>query len=178
MAQLEGYIERIVYRNEENGYSVLIIGKGSEEVSAVGFFPEIAEGEYLEITGEVVQHPMYGEQWKITNYQFVVPSDSTSTERYLASGAIKGIKEALAKRIVKAFGDETFRIIEEEPERLAEVKGISERKAREIAAQVSEKRDARKAMIFLQEYGITLNLAAKIYQQYGQRLYTVIKENP
>lgn len=178
MAQLEGYIERIVYRNEENGYSVLIIGKGSEEVSAVGFFPEIAEGEYLEITGEVVQHPMYGEQWKITSYQFVVPSDSTSTERYLASGAIKGIKEALAKRIVKAFGDETFRIIEEEPERLAEVKGISERKAREIAAQVSEKRDARKAMIFLQEYGITLNLAAKIYQQYGQRLYTVIKENP
>lgn len=178
MAQLEGYVERIVYRNEENGYSVLVMMKGKEEISAVGFFPEIAEGEYLEITGDIVQHPMYGEQWKITSYQFVAPSDSASIERYLASGAIKGIKEALAKRIVKLFGDETFRIIEEEPERLAEVKGISERKAREIAAQVSEKRDARKAMIFLQEYGITLNLAAKIYQQYGQRLYTIIKENP
>ncbi len=178
MAQLEGYVERIVYRNEENGYSVLVIIKGTEEISAVGFFPEITEGEYLEITGEIVQHPIYGEQWKISNYQFVAPSDSISIERYLSSGAIKGIKAALASRIVKAFGDDTFRIIEEEPERLAEVKGISERKAREIAVQVSEKRDARKAMIFLQEYGITLNLAAKIYQQYGQRLYTILRENP
>lgn len=178
MAHTEGYVERIVYRNEENGYSVLTLMEGAKEVCLVGFFPEVSEGEYMEVTGEQVVHPMYGEQMKVSEYQFVAPSDTVSIERYLGSGAIKGIKAALAARIVKKFGADSFRIIEEEPERLEEVKGISHKKAMEISDQINEKRDARRAMIFLQDYGISLNLSAKIYQKYGQRLYGIIRENP
>ena len=107
-----------------------------------------------------------------------MPEDTYDIERYLGSGAIKGIGAALAARIVRRFGQDTLRIVEEEPERLAEVKGISEKKAREIAAQVTEKADMRKAMIFLQKYGISLNLGAKIYQKYKESVYTVLQENP
>ena len=99
-------------------------------------------------------------------------------ERYLGSGAIKGIGETLASRIVKKFGNETFRIIEEEPERLAEVKGISERKAQEIAEQIIDKKDMREAFLFLQKYGISNTLAIKIYNRYGMNLYSVMQENP
>ena len=107
-----------------------------------------------------------------------MPEDALAVERYLGSGAIKGIGAALAARIVRRFGDDTMRIVEEEPERLAEIKGISEKKAMEIAEQMTEKADMRRAMIFLQKYGISLNLGAKIYQKYGQSVYGVLQENP
>lgn len=178
MNQVEGYIERIVYRNEDNGYSVLTVAEGNKERCLVGVFPFISEGEYICASGDMIHHPMYGDQMKVNEYHFSAPSDAASTERYLGSGAIRGIGAGLAGRIVKQFGDDTFRIIEEEPERLAEVKGISERKALEIAAVVAEKREARQGMLFLQQYGISMNLAAKIYNTYGPRLYTVIRENP
>ncbi len=117
-------------------------------------------------------------QFKVVSFEEKAPEDQEAIERYLGSGAIKGIGLAMAARIVRRFREDTFRIIEEEPERLAEVKGISERKAMEIASQVNEKRDLRQAMIFLQQFGITMNLAVKIYNKYGQEVYGILKENP
>jgi len=178
MATVTGYVEKIKFRNEENGYSVLSVTDGKEEYILVGIFPYISEGERIEATGRMVEHSIYGEQLSVESYEMKAPEDTLAIERYLGSGAIKGIGAALAKRIVKKFKNDTFRIMEEEPERLAEVKGISERMAMEIAGQVEEKRDMRQAMLFLQQYGISMNLAVKIYQHYGQRLYSVIQENP
>ena len=178
MEKLAGYVEHIIYRNADNGYTVLNLVSGEEEMTCVGIFSAIAEGENIEATGEYTEHPTYGKQFKVTSFDEKAPEDQEAIERYLGSGAIKGIGLALAARIVRRFKDDTFRIIEEEPERLAEIKGISERKAMEIAHQVNEKRELRQAMIFLQQYGITMNLAVKIYNIYGQEIYGVIKENP
>ena len=178
MATVTGYVEKIKYRNDENGYSVLSVADGKEEYVLVGTFAYIAEGERIEATGRMVEHSIYGEQLSVESYEIKPPEDTLAIERYLGSGAIKGIGAALAKRIVKKFKADTFRIIEEEPERLSEVKGISERMAMEISSQVEEKRELRQAMLFLQQYGIHMNLAVKIYQQYGQRMYSVIQENP
>lgn len=178
MATVTGYVEKIKYRNEENGYTVLSVTDGKEEYILVGTFPYISEGERVEATGRMVEHSIYGEQLAVESYEIKDPEDTLAIERYLGSGAIKGIGAALAKRIVKKFKSDTFRIMEDEPERLAEVKGISERMAMEIADQVEEKRDMRQAMLFLQQYGISMNLAVKIYQQYGQKMYSVIQENP
>ena len=178
MATVTGYVEKIKYRNDENGYSVLSVADGKEEYVLVGTFAYITEGERIEATGRMVEHSIYGEQLSVESYEIKPPEDTLAIERYLGSGAIKGIGAALAKRIVKKFKADTFRIIEEEPERLSEVKGISERMAMEISSQVEEKRELRQAMLFLQQYGIHMNLAVKIYQQYGQRMYSVIQENP
>lgn len=178
--QAEGYIERIVFRNEENGYTVLSISEsdGKRELTAVGIFPVISEGEYLRISGEVTTHSMYGEQLRVDSYEFISPPDAEATERYLASGVVKGIGAALAKRIVTRFGDDTFEIMENQPERLAEIKGISESKARQIAVSIVEKRDARRAMMFLQDYGISIQLAMKAYESFGEEIYSIMRENP
>lgn len=178
METLNGYVEHIVYQNSENGYTVLNFVSEEEEITCVGIFHGVGEGETLEMTGEYTTHPSYGRQFKAQSFQVKSPEDILSIERYLGSGAIKGIGAALAARIVRRFREDTFRIIEEEPERLAEVKGISERKAVEIAEQVEGKRELRQAMIFLQQYGISQTLSVKIYQTYGQELYTILKENP
>ncbi len=178
MEQVKGYVEHIIYRNGENGYTVMNLVSGGEDVVCVGSFRTLDEGETLEVRGAYVEHPVYGMQLKVESYQISEPDDIVSMERYLGSGAIKGVGEALAARIVKKFGEETFRIMEEEPERLAEIKGISERKAREIAVQLEEKKDVRAAMVFLQKYGISSALAVKIYNTYGAEIYGVMKENP
>lgn len=176
--KLAGYVEHIIYRNADNGYTVLNLVGGEGEITCVGVFPAIAEGENIEASGEYAEHPTYGKQFKVKSFEEKAPEDEEAIERYLGSGAIKGVGLALAARIVRRFKEDTFRIIEEEPERLAEIKGISERKAMEIADQVNQKRDLRQAMIFLQQYGITMNLAVKVYQQYGQEVYGIIRENP
>ena len=175
---LAGYVEHIIYRNADNGYTVLNLVSGEDEITCVGIFSAIAEGENIEAQGEYTEHPTYGQQFKVTSFEEKAPEDEEAIERYLGSGAIKGIGLAMAARIVRRFKGDTFRIIEEEPERLAEIKGISNRKAMEIASQVNEKRDLRQAMIFLQQYGITMNLAVKVYQAYGQDVYGIIRENP
>ena len=144
----------------------------------VGTFPYISEGDLVEAEGRMIEHPIYGEQLQVERYELKAPEDTASMERYLGSGAIKGVGAALAARIARRFKADTFRIVEEEPERLAEVKGISEKLARSIGEQMEEKKEMRQAMMFLQEYGISMNLALKIYQQYGQMLYGIIKENP
>ncbi len=176
--KLEGYVEHIIYRNEENGYSVLNLVSDGEEITAVGTFHYISEGEFLELEGSYTEHPLYGQQFQAESFEMKAPRDAMAIERYLGSGAVKGIGAALAARIVRRFGSETIEIMEREPERLAEIKGISMRKAREIAEQMEEKRDLRQAMIFLQEYGISVNLSVRIYQKYGQEIYRIIKENP
>lgn len=175
---IEGYIEHIIYRNQENGYTVANLVAEETEITCVGIFQYLNEGEAIRAKGVYKEHPSYGQQFSVSSYEIVIPQDSLAMERYLGSGAIKGIGAALAARIVRYFGDDTLRIIETEPERLAEVKGISERKAREIAEQVEDKADMRKAMMFLQQYGISQTLGAKIYQQYKQDMYRILKENP
>ncbi|MCQ2508948.1 MAG: ATP-dependent RecD-like DNA helicase [Lachnospiraceae bacterium] len=190
--KIEGYVEHIVYRNEENGYTVMILNGrqvlseeaekkarlNDEEITCVGIFPGIHEGEYLEAEGNFQVHASYGQQFKADRYQVKVPTSGIALERYLGSGAIKGIGAALAARIVRRFGEETLRIMEEEPERLAEVKGISIRKAREIGEQMLEKSQMQNAMIFLAQYGISLSMGIKIYNQYQDMLYRVLQENP
>ena len=178
MEKFKGYIDHFVYRNEDNGYGVAIVISDGDEITCVGTFRDADVGDNLEIEGELVQHPMYGDQVRVSRYTIIEPEDAQAMERYLASGAIKGVGEALAARIIKKFGEDTFRIIEMEPERLAEVKGISEKKAIEIASQMSEKREARDIMIFLQRYGISSTMAVKIYNTYGASVYTVMQQNP
>lgn len=178
METITGFVEHIVFRNEENGYTVLNLAVEEDEVTCVGVFQFIGEGESVELKGEYTVHPSYGPQFQVESYAIKAPQDIVSIERYLGSGAIKGVGAALAARIVRRFKEDTFRIIEEEPERLAEIKGISERKAQEIAEQTEEKRELRQAMIFLQNYGISLTLAVKIYQTYQLDMYRIIQENP
>lgn len=175
---VEGFVDNIIFRNEDNGYTVFEITYNNEDITCVGVFNYISAGEFITAQGDFVKHSVYYMQFSIKSYEFKAPDDAKSVKRYLSSGAIKGIGEKLAESIVKEFGDDTFRIMEEEPERLAEIKGISEKKAMDIAAQLLEKRDMRKAMIFLQNFGISMKLANKIYARYGPGIYTIIKENP
>ncbi len=178
METVNGYVDHIIFQNSENGYTVLSLMAEGEELTCVGICKGLSQGENICAQGETVEHPVYGSQFKISSYQVVAPKDSVSMERYLGSGAVKGVGAALAARIVKKFGDDTFRIIEEEPERLAEIKGISERKAREIAVQMEEKKELREALVYLQQFGISNTLAVKIYDTYGMNLYSIMKENP
>ena len=178
MVEVTGYVEHIVYRNEENGYTIFRLNSEDESVTCTGAFPYINEGEMLELQGDFIVHSIYGEQLQVTQYEVKEAQDMVSMERYLGSGAIKGVGVALADRIVRKFKGDTFRIIEEEPERLVEVKGVSERKAREIAEQMLGKRNMRQGMMYMQKYGISLKLAAKIYEHYGKTIYSVLEENP
>ncbi len=178
METISGYVDHIVFQNRENGYTVLELIVDGEEVTCVGMCRGLSQGETISASGAYMEHPVYGSQFRISGYEVVAPKDRVSMERYLGSGAVRGVGPALAARIVKKFGDDTFRIIEEEPERLVEVKGISERKAQEIAVQVEEKRDLRDAMVYLQQFGISNTLAVKIYDAYGGELYGIMRENP
>jgi len=178
METINGYVEHIIYQKQENGYTVFVLVSEEKDITCVGTCKGLTNGENIEAVGEYTEHPVYGEQFKIASYKVVAPKDSVSVERYLSSGAVKGIGAALAKRIVKRFGDDTFRIMEEEPERLAEIKGISERMAREIAAQMEERKDLRDALVYLQQFGISNTLAIRIFDTYGTNLYGILKENP
>ncbi len=176
MDKVSGYVERIVYRNEENGYSVLEL-TGTDAVTVVGILPMISAGEYVSVTGSYSEHPVYGRQFTAESYEVSMPDNASAIEIYLAS-AIKGVGPRMAAAIVHKFGADTLRVIEEEPERLVKVRGISERGALEIASQVAEKKDLRQAVMFLQGYGISLNLAVRIYQTYGTEIYTILQEDP
>lgn len=178
MKQIKGYVERIVFRNSENGYTVLSVNSDGEEMTCVGIFHYIGEGEYVEMEGDYIDHPSYGPQFSVNSYEIIAPEDEVSMIRYLGSGAIKGVKISTATKIVNKFKADTFRIMEEEPERLAEIKGISMKKAMEISEQMEEKRDMRKAMLFLGQYGISMSLGVKIYNFYGPGIYEVIRVNP
>lgn len=176
---VEGFVENIIFRNEDNGYTVFEIEYKGEAVTCVGVLSCVDTGEFITAEGEFIKHPSYYTmQFNITSYEFKAPTDSESIRRYLSSGAIKGIGAKMAERIVKEFGEQTFAILDKEPERLADIKGISYNKAMDIAQQYAGKRDTRKAVMFLQDYGIQMNLANKIFQKYGNSVYTIIKDNP
>lgn len=178
MKSINGYVEGITYRNEENGYTVLTLSYGKKEIKCTGNFGYIAEGEYVEIEGEEVFHDIYGEQIKVLSYKVVPATDELSLKKYLGSGAIKGLGAVLAERIVDKFGEDTLRIVEEEPERLAEIRGITIRKAMSICEQIEGKKEMRDVMIFLQGYGISPTLSNKIFTLYGAKVYDIIKTNP
>lgn len=178
MEILEGYVDHIRFRNEENGYTVLTLETVGDDETCVGNFNYLNEGEYLHLEGDYVDHPVHGPQFKVEKYEVKNPEGIKDMERYLGSGAIKGMGPVLAKRVVKKFKMDTFRIIEEESDRLVEIKGISERMAQEIAVQFHEKQAMRQAMIFLGQYGIATNYAVKIFNEYGDDLYDIIKTNP
>ena len=178
MESLKGYVDHVLFQNTENGYTVLSLLVDGKEQVCVGHCMGLSQGETIEALGEYEMHPSYGKQFRISEYSVTVPTDAVGMERYLGSGAIKGVGETLAHRIVKKFGNETFRIIEEEPERLAEIKGISLRMAQNVALQMEEKKDLRDAMIYLSGFGISNHLAVKIYEKYQVEIYRVIRENP
>lgn len=178
MVTEKGYIGQFTYVREETGFYVFNLVTKDGEVICVGNALGYSVGETVEVTGEYVDNPIYGLQIKVSGMTAIDTDSELAMERYLGSGAIKGVGEALAKRIVEKFGDDTFRIAIEEPEKLSLIKGISVNKAYDIGSQIAEKRDAREAMMFLQKYGISLNLANKIYQKYGLELYGIVKENP
>lgn len=178
MSTVSGYIEKIIYRNETNGYTVLSVEAEDDDYVLVGTFNYIAEGEFIKANGNMKLHPNYGEQLFVDEYEIIEPRELDSIQKYLESSAIKGVGEALAKRIVKKFKMDTLRVMEEEPERLAEVKGVSEKLARSISEQIQEKKSMRDAMIFLQKFGISMKLSAKIYMEYGSKIYTIIETNP
>lgn len=178
MENIKGYISSVIYRNKDNLYTVFEVCDEGEQITCTGYPSAISEGESVELEGDVITHPVYGEQFKVKEYRVVEPEGEQAVYRYLASGAIKGVGESLAARIVKKFGGDTMHILDEEPERLAEVKGISERMAREISVQLAEKKDIRDAMIYLQQYGIGGRKALKIWETYGENMYAVLKENP
>ena len=188
MSELCGFVDHIIYQNPENKYCVLVIipegaiededMAGADSITCTGIFPSIAAGESVRMTGDFVLHQSYGKQFSVKTYEEVIPQGEEAIRRYLGSGAVKGLGEALAGRIVKKFKADTLRIIEEEPQRLSEVKGISAQKARDIADQVNDRKDLRDAMVFLGQYGIGSNLALRIYEEYGPKTYEVIRENP
>lgn len=178
MVELKGFVEKILYRKSENGYTALTLISDDESFTIVGNFPIVSEGENLLIQGEFTTHPVYGEQIKMKSYKVVEPEDELAMERYLGSGAIIGVGPKLAARIVKKFKADTFRIIEEEPERLVEIKGISERLAQTISTQIIESREVRDAMVFLEKYGIHSSLAIRVYNRFGADIYNILQTNP
>lgn len=178
MDQIKGFIKNIVYRNEENGYTVLTLSAEGEEFTVVGSLRAVDIGDTIAVTGAFIEHPVYGRQMKAESFAVTVPDDAQAMERYLASGAIKGIGQALAAKIVKVFGADTFRIIEEEPEHLTRVKGISAKKAVDISVQMHEKIDLRDALVFLQKYGVSGSMAVRIFRRYGTNIYSILRENP
>ena len=178
MAAVKGYVDHIIYRSPETGYTVLSLSSEGEEIVCVGVLPFLSEGELIEAQGYTTVHASYGEQFRIESYEECAPEDAVAIERYLGSGAIKGIGGVLAARIVRRFKEDTFRIMEQEPERLAEIKGISERMAREIAEQMIEKKEQREAMVFLGKYGLSNTMALRVFKRYGNEVYRVIRENP
>lgn len=194
--QIKGYVEKIIYTNSDNGHTILDVSLTSDEIKRLqGECPDYADdideemvcvgtlhlinaGEYVVFNGDFTVHQTYGLQFKVTSYEESRPEDMDSIERYLGSGAIKGVGPALAARIVRHFKMDTFRVIEENPEELSQVKGISNRMAMEIADQVAEKKGMRNAMLFLGKLGIGMNLAVKIYKEYGEKVYDIIQNNP
>lgn len=188
MSLLIGFVDHFLFRKPENGYTVMsLIPDGfvddeeledEPEIICTGVFPSISEGENIKMEGEFVSHPSYGRQFQMKSFEVIVPKGAAAMQRYLSMGAIKGIGPALAKRIVKTFKEDTFRIMEEEPERLAEIKGISEKMAMKISDQVVEKKDVRDAMLYLADLGLGTTLSMRIYNEYGPKLYDVIRENP
>lgn len=175
---LEGITDSIIFYNSENGYSIFILKTETEEITCVGNILELHEGENLKITGSWTEHPTYGEQFKIGIYEKTTPKTEQGIVKYLASGIIKGVGEKLANKIVNKFGIKTFEIIEEQPYRLSEIRGITEQKAKLISEEFCEQQEQREVIMYLQQFGISPTYAIKIYKKYKSNTISVVKSNP
>ena len=188
MRELVGYVDHIIYRNEENGYCVFVLipkepieEEGLEnpsKVTCIGVFPSLGEGESLKVEGEFRVHGSFGLQFSAARYEQLPPDSEEAVRRYLGSGAIKGIGPVLAGRIVDFFGEDTLRVMDKDPMRLAEIKGVSRTRAREIGKQIREQFGQRHIFVELAGYGISLNMSVRIFKQYGMETLQVLKENP
>lgn len=172
-------IEHIVYSNPDNGYAICEVNSKEEgQFYAVGYMPSISEGEHAELTGSWVTHPEYGEQFKVDMYTTVMPSDEVSIIKYLASGVVKGVREATAKKLYAEFGNDVFEIIATSPEKLSKIKGISLERAQTISKSFNEQRAVQNIIMFLQQYNISPNLAVKVHRIFGPEAVNKIKDNP
>lgn len=178
MEIIEAFADETVFRNEENGYTVLVVKAGKSRVSAVGIMPPIAVGEKLRITGDWTEHPVYGRQIKVQSIEIEKPTTLSGIEKYLSSGMIRGIGPATAKLLIRAFGEETLDVLYSQPEKLLDVPGIGKKRAQMIQESYAEQAQQREAMVFLQSYGVTPALAVKIYKRYGENVRQVITRNP
>jgi exodeoxyribonuclease V alpha subunit len=177
---LEGVLERVVFSNEENAWSVVrvtVMGQ-RDPVTAVGNLLGVQPGENLRLTGAWINDPKYGKQFKVSSYATVAPATVTGIEKYLGSGLIRGIGKVMASRLVEAFGLETLDVIENRPERLTEVEGIGPKRSREILRAWTEQREIKEVMVFLQSHGVSTHYAIKIYKAYGPRANQLVRENP
>ena len=178
MEQVEASVLGTVYRNDENGYSVVMARMGRSEITVVGVLPELTAGEQAIFSGEWVEHPQYGRQLKCSACQLQKPTTLLGIERYLGSGLIHGVGPSTAKLIVQHFGEETLTVLSEHPERLQEVPKMGKKRWIQIAESFREQQQAREAMVFLQSYGIPASLSVKISRLYGERTPEVIRQNP
>ena len=179
MDQLEGTVEQIVYYNPDNGYTVCRFAAGeAKPVTIVGSFPPLSPGEVLKLKGKWEAHPKFGKQFHVESFAMALPASAGGIEKFLASGLIKGIGPVLAKRILRRFGTRTIDILTSKPEKLKEVEGVGPVKLREIRRSWEEHQDIRDLVIFLQEHNVSTNLATRIYRQYGERSFHVLKSNP
>lgn len=176
---IEGAIDEIVFTNPDNGYTVCkFLPEAGEAMTVVGFFPPLTPGEVLRIRGQWELNPRFGRQFKVDHFTLTLPASAKGIEKFLASGLVKGIGPVLAKRIVGKFGAGTIDILTGDPERLREVEGVGAVKLKEIRRSWAEHQDIRDLIMFLQEHNVSTSLATKIYRQYGDRSFTVLKTNP
>jgi exodeoxyribonuclease V alpha subunit len=180
LVELKGQLERITYRNEENHYTIarLKVPGQRDLVTVIGNLVSVSPGEILRLTGTWERHPKYGEQFKVTAYESVVPATVKGIERYLGSGLIKGIGPIMARRLVEKFGSATLDIIETDVARLQEVEGIGDKRIGMIQVAWEQQKEVRNIMLFLHGHEVSSSYAAKIYRQYGRESIEVVKENP
>ena len=175
---LEGMVEEIIYTNDANGYTVCAIDTGGEIVTATGCMPYLAEGESVKVTGKWTTHPEYGEQFGVMLYEKIAPKAAAAIFRYLASGAVKGIRLATARKIVDKFGDESLNVLLNAPEKLASISGISEAKALEMGREYAQQQGVSSIVMFLQQYGIGTQTALKVFRRFGSDAVSYIKDDP
>ena len=175
---LKGSVEDIIFENKDNGYTVFTIDTGEEEVVCVGTLERLNSGENVTLTGSWAMHLVYGKQFQVDYCEKTMPTTAEGIEKYLSSGLIKGIGPKTAKKIVDRFGEATFYVIEEKPDRLVEIRGITYEKALKISEVFKEQNGIRRAMIFMQSYGISPVYAMKIYKRYRENVYDIIKTDP
>lgn len=175
---LSGVVERVIFRNAESGWAVLELAAEDEFHTVVGILPAIEAGEYLQLTGDWGEHPRYGRQFVVQNYEHQLPADTDSIFRYLASGAIKGIGPSTAATIVGRFGGDTLRIMEEEPERLSEVRGITVARAHKIAQAYAEQFGLREVILAFSVYGLTQSEALRCWKRWGAATVETVRKDP
>lgn len=178
LAALCGTVENIVFCNENNGWTVFEIDSGDELVTAVGNVLQIAPGDEIKLKGEWVNHPSYGRQFRVESFEKSMPTTVDAMLKYLSSGAVKGIGPTTAKRIIDMFGEKTLEVIENEPESLTHVRGISPKKAQSISEEYKKQFGVRTCMLFLQQYEVTAAEAVRIWQRFGQNAVEQVKANP